>query len=94
MDRSTIEKERETLRAEYNKKQRQVEDQLDELKRKNRDFEECLSDIDSVRLSANNSLYQIQCELHQHGAHEDLKMFPMIEDELTQACRAAFDELF
>jgi len=93
-DKNTFEKERETLRAEYNKKQRQMEDQLDELKRKNRDIENCLGDIDSVRLGANNSLYGRQSDLYQHGAHEDLKLFPIIEDGLTQDCRAAFDELF
>ena len=87
MDKHTIEKKREAIIAEYNTKQRQAEERLDELKMRKRDVENCLEDIDGFRLSTKHMLNQHQSELLRHGAHEDLKMFYVVEEGLHHDCR-------
>jgi len=93
MDKHTIEKKREAAIAEYNAKQRQAEEQLDELKMRKRDIESCFEDIDRFRLSAKYMLEHHQCDLFRHGAHMDLKKFHVVEEDLHHDCRNAANEL-
>ena len=94
MDKQAIEKKREMLIDEYNAKQRETEEQLDELRIKKRELENCLEDIDSFRLRAIYMLNRHQRDLFQHGAHNDLKMLGMSEEEFQQDCSKAAYELF